>query len=78
MNNKKVCCNIEQFKTYFLNHNYNENMFNNDGSINPDYNSNKQLELLRKFLKIIGISSIITTKPKLICIDLMHQLKYKK
>ena len=42
MNNKKVCCNIEQFKTYFLNHNYNENMINNDDSINHNYNSKKK------------------------------------
>lgn len=51
MNNKKVCCNIEQFKTYFLSHNYNENMFNSDGSINPNYNSNKKTGVIAQIFE---------------------------
>lgn len=51
MNDKKVYCNIEQFKTYFLKHNYNENMFNNDGSINPKYNSNKKTGIIAKIFE---------------------------
>ena len=51
MNNKKVCCNIEQFKTYFLSHNYNENMFNSDGSINPKYNSNKKTGVIAQLFE---------------------------
>ena len=33
---------IKEFKNYYLDHNYNENMFKEDGSINLDYNSYKK------------------------------------
>lgn len=42
MNDKKVCVPLNIFKDYYLTHNYNENMFNSDGSINPNYNSSKK------------------------------------
>lgn len=34
---------INEFKEFYLNNNYNENMFKSDGSINPEYNSKKIL-----------------------------------
>lgn len=30
---------LETFKEFYLNNNYNDNMFKSDGSINQDYNS---------------------------------------
>ena len=42
VNNKKICVTLQQFKDFFLTHNYNDNMFNSDGSINTKYNSNKE------------------------------------
>ena len=33
---------INEFKDFYLENNYNENMFKSDGSINPNYNSNKK------------------------------------
>lgn len=38
----RVCVDINQFKDYYLNHNYNDNMFNLDGSLNRNYNSSKK------------------------------------
>ena len=40
--NVKICMTMRQFIDYHNNHNYNDNMFNSDGSINPKYNSNKK------------------------------------
>lgn len=42
---------IEQFKDYFLDHEFDENMFTNDGHINPDYNSSKKTGLIAKILE---------------------------
>lgn len=37
-----VCVSLNQFKDYYLEHNYNENMFNSDGTLNNKYNSFKK------------------------------------
>ena len=37
VNDKKICVTLQQFKVFFLTHNYNDNMFNSDGSINTKY-----------------------------------------
>lgn len=44
------CLSIDEFKNYCISHNYNENMFNSDGSINPNYNSNKKTGLISRIL----------------------------
>ena len=36
-----ICTDIETFIDYFLEHNYNANMFNSDGTLNKNYNSFK-------------------------------------
>lgn len=41
----------EQFMEYFLDNNYDDNMFTSDGHINPDYNSFKETGLLSKILE---------------------------
>lgn len=43
--------NINEFKDYYLNNNYNENMFNKDGSLNHNYNSFKKTGLIAKVLE---------------------------
>ena len=43
---EKLCLTLNQFKDYYLGHNYNENMFTSDGYINPKYNSRKKQDLL--------------------------------
>ena len=47
----KVSIDIEEFKNYYLDHNYNENMFKEDGSINPDYNSYKKTGTIAKIFE---------------------------
>ena len=42
---------INDFKDIYLNNNYNENMFKSDGSINPNYNSNKNTGLIAKIFQ---------------------------
>lgn len=42
---------IKEFKEYFLDKTYNENMFNTDGSINPNYNSLKKTGTIAKILE---------------------------
>lgn len=37
-----VCVGINEFKDYFLDNNYNDNMFNIDGTLNKNYNSSKK------------------------------------
>lgn len=37
-----VCVGINEFKDYYLNNNYNDNMFNTDGTLNRNYNSSKK------------------------------------
>lgn len=44
INNPKLS--IDEFKNCFLKNSYNENMFKLDGSINPNYNSNKKTGLI--------------------------------
>ena len=51
VNDKKICVSLDQFKNYFLTHNYNENMFNYDGSINPNYNSNKKTGIIAQIFE---------------------------
>lgn len=46
---------VDVLKEFYLKNEYNENMFNKDGSINQNYNSKKTLVLLQKYLKITGI-----------------------
>lgn len=43
---KNIRNSIDDFKDYYLNNNYDENMFNKDGSINPNYNSKKKTGLI--------------------------------
>lgn len=38
----RVCVGINEFKDYYLNNNYNDNMFRLDGSLNPNYNCSKR------------------------------------
>ena len=42
---------INDFKDFYLENNYNENMFKSDGSINPNYNSNKKTGLIAKIFE---------------------------
>lgn len=51
MNDKKVCVPLNVFKDYYLTHNYNENMFNSDGSINPNYNSSKKTGIIAQIFE---------------------------
>jgi len=37
-----ICVTLEQFKDYYLEHDYNENMFNPDGTLNAKYNCKKK------------------------------------
>ena len=54
-----VCVGINEFKDYYLNNNYNNNMFKPDGTLNSNYNSLKKLELSHKFSKTIGTIFLI-------------------
>ncbi len=47
----KDMMNLDFFKEYFLQNNYNENMFKEDGSINPKYNSYKKTGVLAKIFE---------------------------
>ena len=47
---EKLCLTLNQFKDYYLDHNYNENMFTKDGHINPKYNSKKKTGLIATIL----------------------------
>ena len=49
INNLKLT--LDEFKDFYLNHNYNENMFKSDGSINPEYNSKKNTGLIAKIFE---------------------------
>ena len=46
-----ICLTKDQFVNYYLNHNYNENMFNNDGSLNLNYNSQKKACIISKIVE---------------------------
>lgn len=41
-----ACVTLDQFKDYYLEHDYNENMFNSDGTLNPNYNSKKKTGII--------------------------------
>ena len=51
VNDKIVCTSLFQLKDFFLHHNYNDNMFNLDGSINKNYNSSKKTGLISKIFE---------------------------
>lgn len=42
---------LDDFKNSFLKNNYNENMFKEDGSFNPKYNSNKKTGVIAQILE---------------------------
>ena len=42
---------LDEFKEYYLDNNYNENMFNEDGCINPKYNSYKKTGVLAQIFE---------------------------
>ena len=46
-----ICVELDTFKDYYLNHNYNENMFNDDGTLNKDYNSFKKTGLIAQIFE---------------------------
>lgn len=46
--NDNLILSLDEFKDFYLQNNYNENMFNPDGSINPNYNSKKNTGLIAK------------------------------
>ena len=46
-----ICTDIETFKDYFLEHNYNSNMFNSDGTLNKNYNSFKKTGLIAQIFE---------------------------
>ncbi len=43
---KKESISLDTFKEIFLDHEYNENMFLENGKINPNYNSHKKTGLI--------------------------------
>lgn len=43
--------NINEFKDIYLDNNYNENMFRNDGNINPEYNSYKKTGVIAQIIE---------------------------
>ena len=45
---KDIAISLDEFKEYVLDHDYDENMFNENGSINPKYNSHKKTGLIAK------------------------------
>lgn len=62
MSDKKVCIPLNTFKDYYLTHNYNENMFNSDGSINPSYNSCKKTGVIAQIFEDYWNSFYIENK----------------
>lgn len=48
---KKLILTLEQFKDYFLDNEYDENMFKSDGHINPNYNSFKNTGIISKIFE---------------------------
>ena len=42
---------LDELKEYYLDNNYNENMFNDDGTINPNYNSSKKTGVLAQIFE---------------------------
>lgn len=48
---KDIAITIDEFKNYVLNHDYDENMFNEDGSLNSKYNSFKKTGIIAKIFE---------------------------
>ena len=48
---KKESISLDTFKEAFLDHEYNENMFLENGKINPNYNSHKKTGLIAQILE---------------------------
>ena len=46
-----ICVTLNQFKDYYLEHNYNENIFNSDCSLNASYNSNKKTGIIARVME---------------------------
>lgn len=46
-----ICTTLDDFKDYYLNHNYNENMFNSNGTLNRDYNNFKKTGVIAKIFE---------------------------
>ena len=49
INNPKIS--IDDFKNHFLKNNYDENMFKDDGSFNPKYNSKKKTGIIAQIFE---------------------------
>ena len=47
----RVCVGINEFKDYYLNNNYNDNMFNTDGALNRNYNSLKKTGIIAQIFE---------------------------
>ena len=50
-NNKIPVLSIDQFVNYFLDHNYDENMFDSKGHLNPNYNSFKKTGTISQIIE---------------------------
>lgn len=48
---KNSSISLNEFKDYYLDNNYNESMFNSDGSLNPNYNSYKKTGTIAKIFE---------------------------
>ena len=46
-----ICVGFETFKDYYLSHNYNDNMFNSDGSFNINYNNFKKTGIIAQIFE---------------------------
>lgn len=49
--NKKICMDLKTFQECVLKNSYPDNMFNKDGSINPNYNSFKKTGIIAKIIE---------------------------
>ena len=50
-NNNCETISIKEFKEFYLDNSYNENMFKENGSINPEYNSLKKTGIIAKIIE---------------------------
>ena len=69
INNPKLS--IDDFKSYCINHSYNDNMFNTDRSINYNYNSNKKTGLISQIIEDGWSSMLSNIKIIFLNMDLM-------
>lgn len=60
----RVCVGINEFKDYFLNNNYDDNMFSIDGNLNKNYNNFKKTGTIAQILKITGITFLLMKNKK--------------